>query len=249
MKPGGFRALGVYLAQIPIVVACAAGWIPFHPIVVVLPLVVLLSAKVEGRGWEGLGLVVVRPGRSFLLALVLAALAFGGHLIALRLEAVPLRFPPLTATVLTGLIRDLAVDVFIIALWEEIVSRGYIQTRLQEEWGFWGMIVATVLFASLHLPSALLDQRWCCSLVLSRLLQTGLSGFMLGYVYWRTRSVPATIAVHGLRNFALTLTGYLSDLPPAQILASQIPFQLAWLMGQVVLMVLAVRLLFGGGDV
>jgi len=90
--------------------------------------------------------------------------------------------------------------VVIIALWEEIVSRGYIQTRLQKAWGLWGVVIATLLFALLHLPSALAAGSLPEAAV--RFLQTGLSGFVLSYLYWETRSVLPTIFLHGLRNSA-----------------------------------------------
>jgi len=136
------------------------------------------------------------------------------------------------------------VDVFIIALWEEIVSRGYIQTRLQVVWGFWGVIIVTLLFASLHLPSAFLDYGYDLPAALFRFAQTGPSGFMLGYVYWQTGSVPTTIALHGLRNFALSVSMHLSGVTAAQMSASQISFQFLWLVGQVGLVLLVCRTLF-----
>jgi hypothetical protein len=43
-----------------------------------LPLVDLLNGRVEGKGGEGLGMIVVRPGRSLLLALLFATLHLGG---------------------------------------------------------------------------------------------------------------------------------------------------------------------------
>jgi len=245
VKRGIFWAWMVYLVQIPILVAYEREWIPIHPLVIMLPLVGLLNGKVERKERAGLGLVVVQPGRSFLLALLFAVLTFGGFLIALRLEDIPLRPPPLTTGTIGTLVGDFAVDVFIIALWEEIVSRGYIQTRLQVVWGFWGVIIATLLFASLHLPSAFLDHGYDLPAALFRFAQTGLSGFMLGYVYWQTGSVPTTIALHGLRNLALSVSMHLSGVTAAQMFASQIAFQFLWLVGQVGLVMLVCRAFFG----
>jgi len=244
MKRGVLWAGVVYLVQIPILVGCVAGLIPLHPIVILLPLVGLLNGKVEGKGREGLGLVIVRPGRSLLLALLFAALCFGGSLIVFGLEDVPLQPPPLTAETIWSLIGEFAVDVFIIALFEEVVNRGYIQTRLQAVWGFWGVIVATLLFASLHLPSAFLDFGYDLSTALAYFVLTGLAGFMLGYVYWRTGSVLTTIAIHGLRNFAWGVSLRLGGVTAARMHVSQTAFQLLWLLAQVGLMLLLCRALF-----
>lgn len=241
------RAWVVYLIQIPILVAYELGVVPLHPIAIVLPLVGFLNSRVDRRGADGLGLrLVPQRGWSLLLIAVFAALGLGGKLAALRLDGVPLRALTFTAGTMRSLAVDLVVDVFIIALWEEIVSRGYIQTRLQNAWGFRGVLVATLLFASLHLPSALHDDGSTAA-TLSRFGQVLLGGFLLGYAYWLTRSVWVTIALHGLRNFlALSLMVHLSGVTGAEVQATQIGFQLLWLVGEVGLMVLMGRVLFQG---
>ncbi|MGD8245340.1 MAG: CPBP family intramembrane metalloprotease, partial [Anaerolineae bacterium] len=219
-------AILVFAVQIPIVFAYVARALPVHPIVVMLPLVGLLNERIETRGLEGLGLTIVHPVRSLILALAFGLLGLVGRLIALRLEGVLLHRPPVTGATIGSLGRDLAVDLFIIALWEEIVSRGYIQTRLQAVWGFAGVVAATLFFASLHLPSALHDFGWRPEVVY-RLVQTGLGGFMLSYLYWWTGSVLPTIVVHGLRNFTmLSLAHHLSGVAPARLRSTQMPFQL-----------------------
>jgi membrane protease YdiL (CAAX protease family) len=183
--------------------------------------------------------------RSFLLALAFGLLGLVGRLIALHLDHVPLQLPPLTATTIASLTRDLVVDLFIIALWEEIVNRGYIQTRLQAAWGFPGLVITTLLFASLHLPSALHDYGWAPA-ALFRFVQTALAGFMLGYLYWWTGSVLPTIALHGLRNLSmLSVTQHLSGITATRLLVSQMPFQLLWLLGEVGLMLSVCRPVFG----
>ncbi|MFO7742093.1 MAG: hypothetical protein R6X31_07250 [Anaerolineae bacterium] len=112
----------VYVAQIPVLIGCVLGLIPIHPIVIVLPLVVFLNFRLDRRGPRGLGLTVAPPDRSLLPVLIFAVLGFTGRLILLRLEGIPLRCPPLTMATVRPLLKDLAVDVFIIALWEEIVN-------------------------------------------------------------------------------------------------------------------------------
>ena len=244
MKQGMLWSLVVYLVQIPIVIGYEKGWVPIHPIAVMLPLVGLLNSKVEGRGREGLGLVVVQPARSLLLALLFALLLFGGCLIVFWLGGVPLQWPSPTVETVWALTKEFAVDVFIIALFEEIVNRGYIQTRLQAAWGFWGVMIATLLFASLHLPSAFLGFGYDLPTALLYFVQVGLAGFMLGYVYWWTGSVLTTIALHGLRNFAWGVSLRLGGVTPAQMHVSQVPFQLLWLMAQVGLLLPLCQVLF-----
>jgi membrane protease YdiL (CAAX protease family) len=248
VKRGILWAVVVYLVQIPILIACVLGLIPLHPIVIMLPLVGLLNSKVERRAREGLGLVLVRPGPSLLLALLFAVLSFAGRLIVLRMDGVALRLPPPTVDTILSLSRDFAIGVFIIALWEEIVNRGYVQTRLQEAWGFWGVIVTTLLFASLHLPSAFADYGCHLPRVLFRFVQTGLSGLVLGYVYWHTGSVLPTIALHGLSNFAGSISSHLGGVAAVHVRVSHMPFQLLWLIAQAGFMLLACRALFGESE-
>jgi len=133
----------VYLVEVAVVVGYVAGWIPVHPIVLMLPLIGLINYGVEGNGHKELGLVLTGSVRPFLLALAFAALSVVEHLIRLRLEGVSLRLVSFSAVTIGSLTKDLAIDLFIIALWEEIVSRGYIQTCLQKAWGLLGVAATT----------------------------------------------------------------------------------------------------------
>jgi membrane protease YdiL (CAAX protease family) len=228
----------VYFSQIPFVFCYSQGGLMLHPIVVMLPLVGILNFFVEKRDQVSLGLHLAQQGRSIIFALVYAGLSILGRLITLKLERVPFQFQVIESDQIWELVWSLLVGVFIIALWEEIVNRGFIQTRLQAAWGFWGVIITSLLFASMHIPSALLACENDLMKVAIRLVETGLAGFGFGFVYWRTRSVITTIAIHGLNNFAIT--GFLpmfSGIPVQQVSFIQPVFQLTWLAGQVGMMV------------
>ena len=126
-----------------------------------------------------------------------------GLIIAMRVEGLSssaAQLPPVSKVARLLLISFL-IRVFIIALWEEFANRGYIQNRLQAAWGFPGMIVASLLFATLHIPSSLIEYNNDLLKALFRFMEVGLAGFVLGYVYWKTRSVLICIAIHGLNNF------------------------------------------------
>jgi len=245
MRRGVLLPLLVYAVQLPITTAYAAGLLPVHPIVIFLPLVGLLNGHVERRGPGALGVTVVQPIRSLLFALAFALLAFIGHLMVLRVYHAPPYAPPLNGATIGSLTTDFVVDVFIIALWEEIVNRGYIQTRLQKAWGFWGVVVASLLFASLHVPSALLDHG-TAQMAFCRVVQTGLSGSLLGYLFWWTGSVFPTIALHGLSNFlSLSVVQHLGGVTAGRPPTVQMPYELLWLLAQVGLVTTACRLAFG----
>jgi membrane protease YdiL (CAAX protease family) len=245
IKNGCSWAWFVFFSQIPFVFWYAKGGFALHPIVVMLPLVGLLNFNVEKRGFDGVGLRIERLGRSLLLSLIFAGFSFAGRCIALKLEGLSLY--PITSSDAIGpaLLEAFLVDVFIIALWEEIVNRGYIQTRLQAVWGFWGVVITSLLFATLHIPSMLLDYENDFLRVAVRFFETGLAGFALGYVYWRSKSVLSTIAIHGLNNFVITgVFPLLSGLSAQHLVFNQIHFHILWLVGQVIVTTLVARTFF-----
>lgn len=234
----------VFFTQIPFVLWYVRGGPALHPIVVMLPLVCMLNFMVERRGPEGLGLRLMRPGRSIVLAAGFATFSLVGWCIGLIFQGAALNPPLLTTDVIWLLLRSFLVDVFVLALWEEFLNRGYIQTRLQARWGFWGMVVTALLFASVHIPSAALDYDNDVVRILLRFAQTGLVGFVLGYIYWQSGSLITTIAVHGLNNFVLSLIYVTGGVSPQELIFSQAPFHFAWLIVQVGLTALVCRFLF-----
>jgi membrane protease YdiL (CAAX protease family) len=248
VRRGAAWAFVVFLAQIPFVIWWAKGQIPIHPAVIMLPLIGLLNTRVEKRGPEGLGLAVVQPLHSLLLALLYASLSLGGWLFSLHLEGGPTRSPVPAPHPAWTLLESLLVGVFVIALWEEMLNRGYVQTRLQQAWGFSGLVVSALLFATMHIPTALLDGgNWVNALL--RFAQSGVCGFALGYVYWCTGSLLATIAVHGLNNLAVGVFLLRTGFTAEEMLYHQPAVQLLWLIGQAGLVMLLARAFFKAGSV
>ncbi len=244
IMPGASWAWFAFFTQIPFVIWYAQDRSPLHPIVVMLPLVGILNFYVEKRNRDGLGLSLVQPGRSLLIALLYVGLSILGNIITLKLNGLMFQLQTITGEIAWQLVLSFFEGVFIIALWEEILNRGYIQTRLQAAWGFWGVIVTTVLFAAMHIPSALLDYENNIPKVAIRFVEAGLTGFILGFVYWRTKSVLNTIVIHGLNNFAIFgLLPVLTTIPTFQIIDYQMHFHLFWLIGQVVVTLLISRCL------
>lgn len=237
-------AILAYVLQIPIVTASSAGLLPLHPIAIVLPMVGLLNSRVERKGLEGLGLTCCHPVRSCLLGLLGAGMLFGGNWWLLREEGMHSVGFPLSNANMLALAQDLAIDVFIIALWEEIASRGYIQTRLQAVWGFWGVVVASLMFGSLHVPSGVLIHGFGAADAVLHFVRMSLGGLILGLVYWRTGTVVTTIVVHGLRNFAMSLSMRLWDSGAAYLHSFRGLDQTAWLMVELALTWFLCRMLF-----
>jgi membrane protease YdiL (CAAX protease family) len=242
-----YWAVWMYFVQIPFVYWYAAGLVPFHPIVVMLPLVGLVNYTVEKHGHAWLGLFDFQLGKAFLLALFFAALTFCGRLLVLRWGS-PTTFGISFPTSFSDpwfLLKELLVSVFILALFEETVNRGFIQTRLQAAWGFWGVVLATLMFTSLHVPDLMLQYQQRQIAIFNALLRVSLVGFLLSYVYWWTNSLLTTLAIHGLNNFATSLFSKLFDAAPGASGMETSPLLIVWVFFQVVLAILVFHQLYG----
>jgi membrane protease YdiL (CAAX protease family) len=102
-----------------------------------------------------------------------------------------------------GLIPDLStfnllmlsiVMIFFVGLVEEIIFRSILQNRLQMMFGNWaGLIFTSVLFGLMHSGYGSIYEVIYASLV----------GFLIGYLFYRTRSLPFVAMLHGFINIFL----------------------------------------------
>jgi membrane protease YdiL (CAAX protease family) len=165
-----------------------------------LPLVWFLLVKVEKRtfAWKDIGLDW-RPNSlsRLLFGLLLAVLMYGANM-ALG-QALGSFRPPLS-TVWVGLsiftvIQNLALYLPM-GFGEEVVFRGYVQSRLVQRLGaIWGILIATVLFTTLHLGFYELSPLATLS---------GIILFaMVGTLYHWTKSLYLVGMFHGISNTLL----------------------------------------------
>ena len=102
--------------------------------------------------------------------------------------------PPFPTFELKYLLRDLVYMVLFVGIGEELLFRGLIQRDLSDAFGRrWGLIGASVIFAVMHMT-------WRSS---AELIFVFAAGMLLGYVYQRTRSLTASIVLHGVANTIL----------------------------------------------
>ena len=243
-KRGLILAFFAYLIQFPVLLGGMQGWFPIHPVIIFPPLLGLINAKIEKRGLEGLGLILPHPLRSLLLALILALPLSVSFVHIFALDRIAFSFPGIDIIVFFDLLKDFAIAVFIIAMWEEFVSRGYIQTRLQEVWGFIGVSLSAVMFATLHIPSAVFEFKYEPQMVLLNFFEMLVPGFMLSMIYWKTRSTLTTIAVHGFRNFIFAVAMEYSGLGARETHLIHPVVQILWRSCEVLVALLLLRLLF-----
>jgi membrane protease YdiL (CAAX protease family) len=118
----------------------------------------------------------------------------------------------------------LAVSSFVLTpVLEELLYRGYCQTRLEEEFGGVGAIVIVTLVMTLghnqYFHLSFLDIGTLLSMIP---LVLG-----MGYMYWRSRSLIPAMIIHALVN--LPTRGIYDFLVPAVMLTALIVFRQRWL--------------------
>lgn len=92
------------------------------------------------------------------------------------------------------LMRDLAYMVLFVGLGEELLFRGLVQRDMTNLLGWkWGLLGASLMFGVMHLTWRSIPE----------LGFTSLAGVLLGYLYYRTRSLTSPIVAHGIGNTVL----------------------------------------------
>jgi hypothetical protein len=90
--------------------------------------------------------------------------------------------------------RDLVFMLLFVGVAEELLFRGLIQRDLMTALGWkWGLILAALMFMVMHLTWRSVPE----------LGFTFAIGLLLGYIYYKTRSLAAPIVIHGVGNVLL----------------------------------------------
>jgi membrane protease YdiL (CAAX protease family) len=92
------------------------------------------------------------------------------------------------------LLKLTVVMVFFVGLVEEIIFRSFLQTRLNIIFGAWrGILLSSILFGFMHSGYG----------VFYEVLYTSFVGAIIGYMFYKTRSLPLITLVHGFVNVFL----------------------------------------------
>jgi len=92
------------------------------------------------------------------------------------------------------LFRDMVYMFLFVGLGEELLFRGLIQQDLTKAFGWeWGLFGASLMFAIMHLTWRSIPE----------LGFVFLAGLVLGFIYWKTKSLVAPIVAHGVNNVIL----------------------------------------------
>lgn len=92
------------------------------------------------------------------------------------------------------LLRDMVYMFLFVGTGEELLFRGLIQRDLIGAFGWkWGLLGASLIFAAMHLTWRSIPE----------LGFVFIAGLILGFLYWRTKSLVAPIVAHGVGNVML----------------------------------------------
>jgi len=92
------------------------------------------------------------------------------------------------------LFRDMVYMFLFVGIGEELLFRGLIQQDLTKAFGWeWGLFGASLMFAIMHLTWRSIPE----------LGFVFLAGLVLGFIYWKTKSLVAPIVAHGVNNVIL----------------------------------------------
>lgn len=114
------------------------------------------------------------------------------------------------------------------AICEEIFFRGFIQRTMERTLGWKSVILVGVIFGLFHMQPL-------------GLVTLAILGILLGYLYYRSRSLLPAMAAHFTNNFVAILVLYLHPTVGGVDLSTSDPIPIAWVLGS--LPVIAVLLL------
>ena len=180
--------------------------ITFQPLLLLLP-ILLIVRYIEKRRVQSIGLSRQKFLRNAAFGVFLSLFS---HIAVVCLEYVflvllgvgPLRFTlnPENLGPVSALLMPLTFFL-VVGPSEEIESRGYFQTRLLEHFGErFSIAFPSLLFALSHIPIDMLIWRYDVGMMLFHLIGVFVSGYILGYLYYRSGVLTGPIFLHALRD-------------------------------------------------
>lgn len=86
------------------------------------------------------------------------------------------------------------VMLIFVGLVEELIFRSILQTRIEKILGSnSGILLSGIIFGVMHSSYG----------IISEILFASIFGIILGYIFYKTRSLPFTVSIHGCANIIL----------------------------------------------
>lgn len=98
----------------------------------------------------------------------------------------------------------LFIYCLVIALSEEFLYRGYLQTRLAAYYGEnLGLLYATIIFAVMHIPQYMVDNNYGIGNALVQCISLLPISFVYGYLYKKTQNLTSCVMLHTFCNWII----------------------------------------------
>ena len=158
---------------------------------------VAIAAVYQQLTLEEMGITFRRIWLYFPLSVLIGAVLGVGEYMVIWTDYLIPDLSPLNLLKLT------VVMVFFVGLVEEVIFRSFIQTRLNKIFGAWeGILLSSMLFGIMHSGYGTFDE----------ILYTSFVGIIIGYMFYKTRSLPLIALVQGFVN--VFLFGIIPHLGP-----------------------------------
>ncbi|AKB76140.1 CAAX amino terminal protease family protein [Methanosarcina lacustris Z-7289] len=158
---------------------------------------VAIAAVYQHLTLEEMGITFRRIWLYFPLSVLIGAVLGVGEYMVIRTDYLIPDLSPLNLLKLT------VVMVFFVGLVEEVIFRSFIQTRLNKIFGAWeGILLSSMLFGIMHSGYGTSYE----------VLYTSFVGVIIGYMFYKTRSLPLITLVQGFIN--VFLFGIIPHLGP-----------------------------------
>lgn len=149
---------------------------------------VAIAAVYQRLTLEEMGITFRRIWLYFPLSVLIGAGLGVGEYMVIRTDHLIPDISPLNLLKLT------VVMVFFVGLVEEVIFRSFIQTRLNKIFGAWGgILLSSMLFGIMHSGYGTFDE----------VLYTSFVGVIIGYIFYKTRSLPLIALINGFVNVFL----------------------------------------------
>jgi len=161
-----------------------------------IPVAIIIIYQRESL--EQIGISMKNIGVYMVLSVPLGFLLGLGEYLTIRTEHL---IPDLT---FGNLLKLTLIMVFFVGLVEEVIFRSILQTRLEKALSVQeALLITSLLFGLMHSGYGTLNE----------ILYTGFVGFILGFAFYKTKSLPFVAVLHGLVNVFLfgILPHYLSS--------------------------------------
>lgn len=148
----------------------------------------IIAATQQGFTRTQLGITFNKLWLYIPLSLLLGLLLAEGEYLIIRTNYL---IPDLT---IVNLLILSAVMIFLVGVVEEIIFRSVLQNRLQMVFGnFSGLIFTSILFGFMHSSYGNIYEIFYATFV----------GFFIGFLFYRTKSLPLAALIHGFINIFL----------------------------------------------